>query len=217
MGARFHVTRETLAWLAVLAVVVTVMAVAVVGMEVGGGDVEDAASDPTFGTPPPTPGLGPTPKPGRPMDRQNCSKLWGNVFGANQTVGPAMTNIKATYHTYSPHYDLGTLACSDKLRSMPGMASRLVYQYPWTAYCLKSTKKHPGLAPFSQGVCGKCFRVTNRGTRASVIVRAVDQGGCSDDDGTGLDLDPCAFNAIDTDGKGYAAGNMRVDVQEVQC
>lgn len=92
---------------------------------------------------------------------------------------------------------------------MPDHGTMLL-QYPWTAYCLDGKS-------FSQDTCGKCLRVTNRRTGASVIARAVDFGGCSDADGTGLDLDPCAFDAIDSDRRGYADGFMRVDVEEVEC
>lgn len=135
-------------------------------------------------------------------------KLWGDVFGNNPVVdgGLSRQNAKATYHYYSPGYGTAQLACADRFWADPDHPRKLL-KYPWTAYCLG----------FDQSVCGKCLRVTNRRTGASIIVRAVDNGGCSDVDGTGLDLDPCAFNAIDTDKQGYADGHMRVDVQEVWC
>ena len=158
----------------------------------------------------PSAGITPLPrrrKPG-PALPESC-KMWGDVYGANPELGAVKRNVKATYHFYSPGYATATLACADKFWATPNY-SKMLLQYPWTAYCLKDPA-------FSQSTCGKCFRVTNRRTGANIIVRAVDRGGCSDADGTGLDLDPCAFNAIDTDKQGYRDGNMRVDVQEVQC
>lgn len=136
-------------------------------------------------------------------------KIWGDALAPRPAVpgGVARQQVRATYHYYSPAYDTATLACADKFWATPDYGTMLL-QYPWTAYCV---------GPFSQGVCGKCLRVTNRRTGAAVTARAVDNGGCSDTDGTGLDLDPCAFNAIDTDGQGYRDGHMRVDVQEVEC
>ena len=137
-------------------------------------------------------------------------KIWGDAFGSNATVagGVARDNVRATYHYFSPEYATGTVACADKFWADPDHPKMLL-KYPWTAYCLSK--------PFQQSTCGKCLRVTNRRTGAFVIARAVDNGGCSDADGTGLDLDTCAFNAIDTDGQGHADGNMRVDVREVAC
>lgn len=166
--------------------------------------------------PPPPPA--PKPRPGsdpRTWGPQKTKKLpaecnlWGDAFAPAPAVpgGIQKLNARATYHFYSPQYDTGTLACADRFWADPGHAKKLL-KYPWTAFCL---------GKFSQDVCGKCLRVTNRRTGASVIARAVDNGGCSDADGTGLDLDPCAFNAIDGDKRGYMDGFMRVDVQEVEC
>lgn len=146
-------------------------------------------------------------------------KIWGNAFADRPEVpgGIKKFNKRATYHYYAPHYDVGTLACADKFWATPGYGKRwqpvpdqsALLQYPWTAYCLTR--------PFEQSVCGKCLRITNRRTGASVVVRAVDDGGCSDADGTGIDMDPCGFNAIDTDGQGVRDGNLRIDVTEVEC
>ena len=140
---------------------------------------------------------------------QEC-KITGEPFaqGRDRRNGISRDNVRATYHYYAPHYETSTLACADRFWADPRHGAKLL-DLPWTAYCLDRK--------FSQSVCGKCLRVTSRRTGASVLVRAVDNGGCSDVDGTGLDLDPCAFNAIDTDGQGVRDGNMRVDVREVQC
>lgn len=147
------------------------------------------------------------PKKALPVD---C-KMWGDVYADAQPVkgGVARQNVRATYHYYSPGYETSSLACADRFWADPGHGRKLL-KYPWTAYCL-------GGRSFSQDTCGKCLKITNARTGASVIARAVDNGGCSDADGTGLDLDPCAFNAIDTDGQGLRDGNMRVNVQEVTC
>jgi hypothetical protein len=138
-------------------------------------------------------------------------KLWGDAFANAAPAAPGVSraNVRATYHYYSPAYETASLACADAFWADPNHSRKLL-KYPWTAYCLDGKA-------FSQSTCGKCLRVTNRRTGDSVIARAVDNGGCSDADGTGLDLDPCAFNAIDTDKRGYADGHMRVDVQEVEC
>lgn len=167
-------------------------------------------------TPPPTL---PPPKPTLPPIKRSkkgpplpaSCKVWGDVYAPAAPVpgGVSRRNVRATYHYYSPGYETATLACADRFWADPDHGRKLL-KYPWTAYCLDGRK-------FSQATCGKCLRVTNRRTGASIIVRAVDNGGCSDTDGTGLDLDPCAFNAIDTDKQGYLDGFMRLDVQEVDC
>ena len=46
------------------------------------------------------------------------------------------------------------------------------------------------------------------------MVRIVDSGGCNP---AGLDLDNYVFKQLDTDGRGYAAGHLMVDVDEVAC
>ncbi|KAI3890847.1 hypothetical protein MKW92_039085 [Papaver armeniacum] len=79
-------------------------------------------------------------------------------------------------------------------------------KYPWTAFC-------GPVGPRGQESCGKCLRVTNRGTNAAITVRIVDQ--CSNG---GLDLDfEGAFKPIDTNRAGYNAGHMFVDYQFVNC
>ena len=140
-------------------------------------------------------------------------KITGNVFGNNARVrnGIQKQNVRATYHYYSPHYDTGTLACADIVWKWPNYGQKLL-MYPWTAYCLEGSA---GWNP--QRVCGKCLRVKNRSTGAAIIVRAVDSGGCSGGSANGLDLDPCAFNAIDTNKNGVRDGHMFVDVEEVEC
>lgn len=112
------------------------------------------------------------------------------------------TDVRATMHPYAPAYLVGSTACADRLRGARGLRS-----LPWTAWC----------RAFRPGDCGKCLAVKNRRTGASVVVRIVDHGGCSDTDGTGMDLDQAAFGAIDSDGRGYADGFMRVDVAQVDC
>lgn len=139
-------------------------------------------------------------------------KINGDPYGSNKAKkgGVSRKNVRATYHEYAPNYETSSLACSDIFWSWKNYGKTLL-KYPWAAYCVKK--------PWNREKdCGRCLRITNRSTGASVIVRAVDQGGCTDSkDGTGLDLDPCAFDAIDTNKHGKRDGNMRVDVQEVDC
>ncbi|KAK3120019.1 hypothetical protein QOZ80_9AG0679570 [Eleusine coracana subsp. coracana] len=66
--------------------------------------------------------------------------------------------------------------------------------------------------PRGQDSCGRCIRVTNRGTGASTIARIVDQ--CSNG---GLDLFETVFKIIDTDGQGYQIGHLNVDYEFVGC
>lgn len=140
-------------------------------------------------------------------------KITGNVFGNNRSVkgGIAKRGVYATYHFYSPQYDTGTLACADIVWKWPNYQQKLL-MYPWTAYCLD------GRAAWNPGkTCGRCLRVKNTRTGQAIIVRAVDSGGCSGGKKDGLDLDPCAFNAIDSDRKGVRDGHLIVDVEEVDC
>ena len=131
-------------------------------------------------------------------------------FAAHKAVpgGFSRQNVRSTYHIYTPNYETSSLACADYFWKDPDNGPKLL-RYPWLAWC--------GSLPFSQKVCGKCFKITNRATGASIIGRAVDYGGCSDTDGTGIDFDPCGYDSIDTDGAGVRDGNMRVDIQEVEC
>lgn len=149
----------------------------------------------------------------RPNKLPASCKMRGTAYAdiaGHSAGGFSRNNTRATYHYYAPNYETLTLACADKFHKIDDYGRKLL-QYPWMAFCAAGDKR------WDSSVCGKCYKVTNRRTGASIIARAVDQGGCTDADGTGLDLDPCAFNAIDTDGRGVADGNMRVDVQEVRC
>ena len=138
-----------------------------------------------------------------------CTNLWGGNEAKDVPGGINRKDVRATFHFYAPGYETSSLACADRFWADKDHGKKLM-KYPWTANCLDGRK-------FSQESCGKCLRVTNRRTGASVIVRSVDNGGCSDKDGTGLDMDPCGFNQIDSDRKGLADGHMRVDVREVDC
>lgn len=184
------------------------------------------ATQPLLAPQPPQPQPTPTPTPPPPPPKPKKSnkklrefpkqcKMWGDQEAEikDSVGGISRKDVKATYHVYSPQYATSSLACADKFWADPDHAKKLL-KYPWTAYCMGGL---PGGKKFTQDVCGKCLRVTNPRTGASIVVRAVDNGGCSDKDGTGLDLDVCAFNALDIDGKGFNAGHMRVDVREVEC
>ncbi|KAG2295152.1 hypothetical protein Bca52824_041821 [Brassica carinata] len=56
------------------------------------------------------------------------------------------------------------------------------------------------------------YKVTNTATGAQATVRIVDQ--CSNG---GLDLDDGVFKQLDTNGQGYARGNMIVNYAFVNC
>lgn len=68
-----------------------------------------------------------------------------------------------------------------------------------TAYCV--TEMRPEY-------CGRCIRITNLATGASVEATVVDKCGTG-----GMDADPAAFNAIDTNGAGLRDGRMNVAVE----
>ena len=171
------------------------------------------AKKPSGSTRPAVPPAVPPAKPRSTPLPPGC-QTWGDAFAPARPVpgGVARRNVRATYHYYSPAYDTASLACADRFWADPGHSRKLL-KYPWTAYCLKDRTGPPD----ASSACGKCLRITNTRTGSSVVARAVDKGGCSDADGTGLDLDPCAFDAIDLDRRGYADGFMRVDVREVEC
>ncbi|AAC96614.2 hypothetical protein PBCV1_A246R [Paramecium bursaria Chlorella virus 1] len=140
-------------------------------------------------------------------------KLWGDAFKTPTIVpgGISKKDVRMTYHYYAPNYETSSLACADRFWADKDNGRKLL-KYPWAAYCLDGRN-------FKQSTCGKCFRATNRANNNSVIFRAVDFGGCSDPkDQTGIDADPCLFNALDAgSGAGIRDGAMRVDVIEVDC
>ncbi|KAI3912945.1 hypothetical protein MKW98_019298 [Papaver atlanticum] len=126
-----------------------------------------------------------------------------SVPGAGETA----TNVRATYHIYNPAqngWDLYRVSayCSTWDGDKP-LAWR--QKYGWTAFC-------GPVGPRGQASCGRCLRVTNKGTGAQTTVRIVDQCGNG-----GLDLEEGVFNQIDTDRKGYRDGHMFVDYQFVNC
>jgi hypothetical protein len=148
---------------------------------------------------------------------KDCPNLWGGSGSENRVVpgGFKATNVYSSYHYYAPGYETSTLQCSDvfgdTLANNRAVGKKLM-KYPWTAFCVK------GLNTRDDGFCGKCFRVKNRATGTSTVVRAVDHGGgdCMTGSG-GLDLDPCAFNAIDQGGQGVRDGHLYADIEEVEC
>ncbi|KAF6173437.1 hypothetical protein GIB67_027132, partial [Kingdonia uniflora] len=121
--------------------------------------------------------------------------------------GQSASNVRATYHFYSPAqngWDLNRVSayCStwDANKSI-GWRQK----YGWTAFC-------GPVGPRGRDSCGKCLKVTNTGTGAQTTVRIVDQ--CSNG---GLDLDEGVFRQLDTDGSGYARGHLIVNYQFVSC
>ncbi|KAI7845912.1 hypothetical protein COHA_000458 [Chlorella ohadii] len=107
--------------------------------------------------------------------------------------------VRATYHYYSPAYETSSLYCADAFR---GKESSLLGR-PWTAYCAESI-----LGPMSRDKCGRCIRVTNLATGDSIEATVVDMCGTG-----GMDLDPEAFNPIDSNGAGVRDGHMMVTVE----
>jgi hypothetical protein len=140
-------------------------------------------------------------------------KITGDVFGDNPAVkgGIKKKGVYATYHYYAPGYETSSLACADIFHSWKDYGPTLL-KYPWSAWCLEGSA---GWNP--KKTCGKCFRIRNQKTRQAVIIRAVDSGGCSGGAKNGLDLDPCAFRAIDAGSAGIRDGHLMVDVEEVEC
>ncbi|GJN25238.1 hypothetical protein PR202_gb13038 [Eleusine coracana subsp. coracana] len=118
------------------------------------------------------------------------------------------SNVRATYHYYNPQqngWDLNRVSayCSTWDADKP-LSWR--QKYGWTAFC-------GPVGPRGRDSCGKCIKVTNRGTGASIVARIVDQ--CSNG---GLDLDyETVFKKIDTNGQGYQMGHLQVDYQFVNC
>ncbi|KAI3856765.1 hypothetical protein MKX03_022379 [Papaver bracteatum] len=133
---------------------------------------------------------------------------WSNCRGPSAPgAGERATNVRATYHIYNPAqngWDLYRVSayCSTWDGNKP-LAWR--QKYGWTAFC-------GPVGPRGQASCGRCLRVTNRGTGAQTTVRIVDQ--CSNG---GLDLEEAVFRQIDTNGRGINDGHMFVDYRFVNC
>ncbi|KAL0675671.1 hypothetical protein Bca4012_003652 [Brassica carinata] len=114
------------------------------------------------------------------------------AFAATAAAQTA-SNVRTTYHYYYPEqngWDLYKVSayCSTWKGNQPLEWRR---KYDWTAFC----------GP-----------VTNTATGAQATVRIVDQ--CSNG---GLDLDDGVFKQLDTNGQGYARGNMIVNYAFVNC
>ncbi|XP_048433295.1 pathogenesis-related protein PR-4-like [Pyrus x bretschneideri] len=103
-------------------------------------------------------------------------------------------SVRSTYHLYNPdqiNYDLRAFCSTWDADQSYEWRSK----YRWTAFC---------------GPVG-CLLVTNTGTGAQTVVRIIDQ--CSNG---GLDLGVSMFNQIDTDGSGYASGQLIVNYDFVR-
>ncbi|XP_062002035.1 pathogenesis-related protein PR-4-like [Rosa rugosa] len=129
------------------------------------------------------------------------------IFCAIVGSASATSNVRATYHLYNPqdnNWDLlavGAFCATFDANQPIEWRSR----YGWTAFCGPE-------GPSGAEACGKCLLVTNMGTGAQEIVRIIDQ--CSNG---GLDLDVNVFSQIDTDGRGYAQGDLLVNYDFVDC
>ncbi|CAO2149454.1 unnamed protein product [Urochloa humidicola] len=120
------------------------------------------------------------------------------------------SNVKAEYTWYSP-MDIGW-----DLRNVNTYCTRWDadtplwwrQQFGWAALC-EPWDSISG----ARGYCGSCIKVTNRATGAWIMARIV--GKCS---GSGLQLDYWSvFTKIDTDGKGFENGYLKVDYKWVPC
>ncbi|KAF3511843.1 hypothetical protein F2Q69_00002990 [Brassica cretica] len=126
---------------------------------------------------------------------------------AAKAAAQTASNVRATYHYYYPEqngWDLYKVSayCSTWKGNQPLEWRR---KYGWTAFC-------GPVGPRGRDSCGRCLRVTNTATGAQATVRIVDQ--CSNG---GLDLDDGVFKQLDTNGQGYARGNMIVNYAFVNC
>ncbi|CAD6253364.1 unnamed protein product [Miscanthus lutarioriparius] len=127
---------------------------------------------------------------------------------AGMAAAQQASNVRATYHYYNPQQNNWNLNAVSAYCSTWDADKPLSWRqkYGWTAFCGPAGQK-------GQASCGKCIRVTNRATGASIVARIVDQ--CSNG---GLDLDyETVFKKIDTDGQGYQMGHLNVNYQFVAC
>ncbi|PON46112.1 Glycoside hydrolase [Parasponia andersonii] len=131
------------------------------------------------------------------------SNCWG---GPSPPSGE--TIVRATYHYYNPeqnNWDLRAVSayCSTWDADKPYSWRS---KYGWTAFCGPT-------GPTGRDSCGRCLRLRNTGTGATIIARIVDQ--CSNG---GLDLDfNTIFRPLDTDGRGYQQGSLQVGYSFVDC
>ncbi|KAF4381764.1 hypothetical protein G4B88_002914 [Cannabis sativa] len=131
------------------------------------------------------------------------SNCWGGP-----TPPSGETVVRATYHFYNPaenNWDLMAVSafCSTWDANKPFSWRS---KYGWTAFCGPS-------GPRGRDSCGKCLRLRNVGTGATITARIVDQ--CSNG---GLDLDfNTIFKPLDTDGRGFQQGSMQVGYTFVDC
>ncbi|KAF4373345.1 hypothetical protein F8388_026176 [Cannabis sativa] len=130
---------------------------------------------------------------------------------SNCQVTPAAggeTVVRATYHYYDPqqkNWDLmaASAYCSTWDASKPYSWRS---KYGWTAFCGPS-------GPRGRDSCGKCLRLRNVATGATITARIVDQ--CSNG---GLDLDfNTIFKPLDTNGRGVQQGSLQVGYTYVNC
>ncbi|XVF31124.1 hypothetical protein REPUB_Repub16aG0118700 [Reevesia pubescens] len=122
--------------------------------------------------------------------------------------GPGETNVEAYWTDYRPLKNNWSMNAANVFCAEVDGDKPLEWRskYGWTGFCGK-------VGPQGISACGKCLKVTNRGTEAEEIVRIVDT--C----GTGpLEMDlETAFNPIDTDGSGRKLGHLMVDYEFVDC
>ncbi|XP_062086470.1 barwin-like [Humulus lupulus] len=143
-----------------------------------------------------------------------CSPQSGcqsNCKGSSTPTNPPTggeTVVRPTYHYYNPqqnNWDLMAVSayCSTWDADKPYSWRS---KYGWTAFCGPS-------GPRGRDSFGKCLRLRNTRTGATITARIVDQ--CSNG---GLDLDfNTIFKPLDTDGIGYQQGSLQVGYTFVNC
>jgi hypothetical protein len=120
------------------------------------------------------------------------------------------SGVTATYVAYnapSVNWELGAVSASCAVwdeDKPPEWRSR----YWWTAFCGPA-------GPRGDAACGRCLAVTNTATGAQATVRIVDD--CGRGGGAALGMDTPVFYQIDTDGRGMASGQLKVNYQFVDC
>ncbi|PIA45177.1 hypothetical protein AQUCO_01700604v1 [Aquilegia coerulea] len=125
------------------------------------------------------------------LPSNNCqSNCRGSGSGGGGGGGESATNVRSTYHVYSPAqngWDLIKVGayCATWDADKP-LAWR--QQYGWTAFCGPA-------GPTEQASCGRCLRCSNGG----------------------LDLEEGVFKKIDTNGRGNFNGHLIVNYQFVDC
>ncbi|KAL0717676.1 hypothetical protein Bca4012_066998 [Brassica carinata] len=109
---------------------------------------------------------------------------------AAKAAAQTASNVRATYHYYYPEQNSWDLYKVSAYCSTWKGDQPLEWRrkYGWTAFC-------GPVGPRGRDSCGRCLRCSNGG----------------------LDLDDGVFKQLDTNGQGYARGNLNVNYAFVNC